>query len=312
MKLFYKTILAISLGLSLFLVSAQAQQTSSSRFLELHPPTGLSIVPVFEGWYGNEDGSVTFSFGFANRNSDQVVEIPLGTSNFIEPAEYDGMQPSVFDSGRHHGVFTVTLPASMRDESVWWHIKTGNNDILKVPGRATAAAYELDSRPRPAGTVEPKVWLEENGEQGSGPTGIVGTLEKAVSVGTPVTLTAYAQDPSMRDPEDPRFQKPIPIRLTWSKHQGPGNVEFARHETTQDVPPQQTTRRPDPNREPPKPGPEEVTLAEAGGTANVIATFSEPGEYILRIRVDNWRAPDSSGGDQCCWTNAYQRISVSE
>ena len=49
-----------------------------------------------------------------------------------------------------------------------------------------------------------------------------------------------------------------------------------------------------------------------GGTGEATATvvFSEPGEYVLRARVDNWDANDSTGGDQCCWTNAYVRVTV--
>ena len=38
--------------------------------------------------------------------------------------------------------------------------------------------------------------------------------------------------------------------------------------------------------------------------------FGEPGEYVLRARIDNWDANDSTGGDQCCWTNAYVRVTV--
>ena len=45
-------------------------------------------------------------------------------------------------------------------------------------------------------------------------------------------------------------------------------------------------------------------------TIRVVATFSEPGEYMLRARVDNFRAIDSASGDQCCWTNGYVRVTV--
>jgi len=30
------------------------------------------------------------------------------------------------------------------------------------------------------------------------------------------------------------------------------------------------------------------------------------------VRVDNWDANDSTGGDQCCWTNGYVRVRVTE
>ncbi len=54
------------------------------------------------------------------------------------------------------------------------------------------------------------------------------------------------------------------------------------------------------------------TLSAGGGTASVLTMFSEPGEYMVRARVDNWAAPDSGGLFQCCWSNAFQRVRVTE
>ena len=58
------------------------------------------------------------------------------------------------------------------------------------------------------------------------------------------------------------------------------------------------------------PEPEIITLPEGRGVARVIATFSEPGQYLMLARVDNWSATDSSSGSQCCWTNGYVRVNV--
>ena len=60
------------------------------------------------------------------------------------------------------------------------------------------------------------------------------------------------------------------------------------------------------------PRPEVIPLAEGQGVASVIATFSVPGEYILRAQVDNFSAPDSTSGDQCCWTNGYVKVIVTQ
>jgi hypothetical protein len=287
---------------------ANAQQPPSSRALTIYPPTGLPIVPVMEGWYENDDGSVTISFGYHNKNAEGTVMIPLGERNWIEPAQFDGVQPTYFDRGRHTGIFTVTLPESMRDESVWWHVRTGENREFKVPGRAASEAYQLDRRPRPQGSLPPEVWFDEDGQRSSGPGGIVTELGGPIPVGSPVTLTVHVRDPSQRDPNDPRFQEPIPVRVKWAVHQGPAAVEFATHETTvipdQDEPPRPRGRPPE------EMGPQDVTLAQGAGTASVYATFTEPGEYMLRLQVDNWAAPESSEADQCCWTNVYQRATV--
>jgi hypothetical protein len=51
----------------------------------------------------------------------------------------------------------------------------------------------------------------------------------------------------------------------------------------------------------------EVPVDEA--LVQVYATFEQPGEYVL-AQVDNFDAPDSSGGNQCCWTNGYVAVAV--
>jgi hypothetical protein len=123
-------------------------------------------------------------------------------------------------------------------------------------------------------------------------------------VGQPVTLTINVDDPSEHDPNDRRMENGVPVHTVWSKYQGPvGEVTFTRHPSS-----------PEPmggGRGGP-PGPEVVTIAESRGTVRVNAAFSAPGEYVIHAQVDNWGAPDSSAGDQCCWTNAYQRVVVTQ
>jgi hypothetical protein len=31
---------------------------------------------------------------------------------------------------------------------------------------------------------------------------------------------------------------------------------------------------------------------------------------VILGQSDNWRAPDSAQQDQCCWSNAYQRVVI--
>jgi hypothetical protein len=64
------------------------------------------------------------------------------------------------------------------------------------------------------------------------------------------------------------------------------------------------------------PGPVEigqsVPLPITGPAANqgrFRATFDTAGEYMIRIRIDNFGG-DSAPGNQCCWTNGYVRVSV--
>ncbi|MDA0279389.1 MAG: hypothetical protein O3C29_02980 [Proteobacteria bacterium] len=283
--------------------TTHAQQ--AARPLRPPSPGGLAIIPFMEGWYDNEDGTVTVSFGYHNRNTEDVI-VPLGGNNRIEPAQLDGMQPEIYFPGRHPGVFAVTIPASMGDESVWWHIKTGNLEELKVPGERGSNAYELDRNPRPQGSVQPLIWFE-NGSSGSGPEGVVAINTRTIDVGTPLTLEVETEDPSIRDPSNPLFAKPLDTRVIWYKHQGPGQVSFTEHASTPFITASaQTTRGMIPVAS------SRVAIPAGKGPARVMATFSEPGEYMIRARLDNWNSSDSDGLDQCCWSNAYQRVVVTQ
>ena|SRR5690554_650308 len=303
-----RTVVGLALGTALMtsnMIPALAQTGSAANNpLGLRPPSGLDVIPIMEGAYDNEDGSFTVSFGYHNRNSGQAMDIPFGPNNYIEPSQFDGMQPTHFATDRHTGVFTVTVPASMRDESIWWYIKTGNNEILKVPGRIGKMGYTLDKAPRPQGSISPRAWFVEGGPKGSDPEGLMSDTTLTVAAGESIELTAHADDPSIRDMTDPRNAKPIPLRVSWWHHQGDGSVTFTRHETTPEP------EEPAPGSRARRLGEHEVKLNDGKGTAHVYATFSQPGEYMIRTLVDNWDATDSTEADQCCWTNLFQKVTV--
>ncbi len=308
----YPRIIANAVTLILALVSLNVDAQNPNRRLALINPEGLAIIPIMEGWVGNEDGSATISFGYINRNRD-AVEIPLGADNQITPAEFSGMQPTHFEPGRHTGVFTVTLPANRRDESAWWSVKTLDNEPNKVPGRYGAAAYELDFiLPRPQGSLQPMAWFDYESSKAAGLFALIEDYPGRVKAGSPVTLAVNVMDPSERDPTDPRFGEPLPLGVHWYKHQGPGTVEFQRHASTQLTELSEEDLRSRRFRGSISPDDVSAVQVEGGaGTARISATFSEPGEYIIRSMIENFRAPDSSAGNQCCWTNVFQRINVS-
>ena len=45
------------------------------------------------------------------------------------------------------------------------------------------------------------------------------------------------------------------------------------------------------------------------GTATVNATFSEPGDYILHVQLNDYSGV-GGGGFQCCWTNGEVKVTV--
>lgn len=290
------------------LIDANAQQ--STRPLRPSPSEGMPVIPFMEGWYANDDGSVTVSFGYQNRNAEDVI-IPLGENNRIEPAQFDGMQPEIYFPGRHTGVFAITIPAFMRGDSIWWYVKAGNQEELKAPGNRSSDAYELDRNPLPLGSMQPLVWFE-NEERGSGPEGIVAEEIRTVTIDELLSLKFYTEDPSVRDFSNPLVSDSLDTRVIWYKHKGPGEVTFIEHADSPFMKtPARTTRV---SRYPPAMpvAPSTITIPAGKGPARVMAKFSEPGDYMIRARVDNWAAPDSGGLFQCCWSNAYHRVRVTE
>jgi hypothetical protein len=294
-------------------LNVHAQSTDNGRFLSLAPPGGLPIIPVLEGWISNPDGTISYSFGVINRNDDPV-DIPVGEANYIEPAKYDGLQQTHFPAGRSTGTFTITVPSEEQDIDIWWYLKTGESDTLKVPGRYGSSAYELDFiLPRPQGGLQPRVGIGESGAQRGAPYGLRGEVvdypRNPAQVGIPAEIIINATDPAERDPDDPRYDEAIPIGVAFAKHQGPGDVEFTRHPDTEvpENPYEEDNPRFQFFQEP---GENELEIEGPGGVGRVYATFSEPGEYVIRTKVDVHGGSDSSNGDQCCWTNVWQRVVV--
>ena len=81
-----------------------------------------------------------------------------------------------------------------------------------------------------------------------------------------------------------RGRAPRPeLALTWALHRGPAEVSFSN----------------------PKP---EIDKA-ADGKTTTTATFTAPGEYILRAQANDISG-DGGGGFQCCWTNAHVKATV--
>ncbi len=301
------------LGLVLLMLISVSGQAQQPRFLSIAPPEGLPIIPIMEGWVANPDGTRSFSFGYLNRN-ETAVEIPLGDANFLDPAEFGSMQPTHFSPGRHTGVFSVTVPVDKIDTEVWWNLKTDDQDTVRVPGRADRAGYELDFiLPRPEGALQPLAGFGESRDISPGLLASVRDYPDSVTAESEVLLTVRAKDNSVRDSSDPRYAEILPIGVTFNKHQGPGTVIFTRHPDTVVV--AKSERGADPlcqgcRGSAKRDGPNVVSVPGQEGLARVYANFSEPGNYIIHAKVDNFSSSDSSDTNQCCWTNVFQRITV--
>ena len=251
--------------------------------------SGDLVAPFFDGWYANLDGSFTLSFGFMNRNTEEVVDIPLGPDNHIRPAQFDGVQPTHFapvsyggfSGRRERGAFTITLPEDFAEQDIVWTLSHAGH-TYSVPGRVQSPAYQLSRRPAGLGSLPPAIRFEEGGPVSTSREGIH-ALPQTVRAHQGLILSAQVQDRGELIPGS-RFRSRAPVGVYWVKHQGPGPVEFDEEHQTVD--------------------------SEDWGEVRTMATFRETGEYVLRVRADNFRGPDSGFDYQCCWSNAYLQVTV--
>src|SRR6266540_5763416 len=83
---------------TLVLLGVAHARAQSSQLPTLIPQTkfdaGQDVVPVYEGWIRNPDGSFDLVFGYFNRNYKEDLAIPAGPNNMIEPGDPNRGQPT--------------------------------------------------------------------------------------------------------------------------------------------------------------------------------------------------------------------------
>jgi len=241
---------------------------------ELIRPHGQPVIPLFDGWFQNDDGSNTMCFGYFNLNSKQAVDIPIGEANYLSDTRFSTLLPTHFDPlpPRYRHIFcafSITVPEDFgRDEKIVWHLSSAG-EKLSVPGHLKPA-YVLDEpSSKGRGNLAPLIRLDAKGAGIRGRKGIHNRNTLSATVGQPLTVEAWIEHP---DPE---------VWTGWSHHAGTGKVDFDTQETM---------------------------ITTASGHASVNATFSEPGEYTIRLQtIDSVAAFEF----YCCHSNAYYNISVS-
>ena len=269
-------------GVGTVLVLAGAAGPTAQLPQRLAGRTGLSVTPVFEGWYLNPDGTASLSFGYYNRNSEEVIEVPVGADNFITPGPENQGQPMHFQPGRHWGVFAVKVPAGSSE--VTWTLRN-RDETFAIPGHRRRN-WVIDALEGEAGSgnTPPQVKLDASGPEGAGPLGIAAG-PKTAQVNAPVELMVWARDDGRSSGSVASGGRgAVPVAITWFKHQGPGVVTFT---------------------------PPTARIPAAGGSATTSATFSAAGEYIVRVRANDASGVSGAGHAQCCWTNGFLKMNVS-
>jgi hypothetical protein len=174
---------------SISAVSAVFAVSSYSSFAQVRYATGQNVVPVFEGWERNADGSFNMVFGYMNRNYEEEVDVPVGPHNSLEPGDIDQGQPAHFYARRQQYVFSVRVPKDWGKKDLVWtltsHGKTEKAYASLMP------VWEID-----AGTYQQnRGGPGELGEPDDPPSiKVEGAAQRAVAAGAPLVLDAFVTD----------------------------------------------------------------------------------------------------------------------
>ncbi len=275
---------------------------------------GQPVIPAFEGWYQEPDGTYRLCFGYWSGNTQEALDIPLGPDNFIEPSEFDGGQPTYFmpvpatGYRKRYCVFTVNVPEDFGARRVVWTLRV-RGEAYSVPGHLMSTAYLLDEPDAPSRALawerlaretgiddyddiaeeDLATWLGFNPGQAQGsiapvlrfiePTGAEGRGRSGITAG-PVRV-AVGNPLTLSVFVDAPDGRPARWWVGWSKHQGPGEATFSQHEMEADY--------------------------RYDNRATTTVTFNEPGDYVVLVQsIENIQSFER----QCCWTNGYVEVTV--
>ena len=245
--------------------SAGAQSAPQTYIPQTKFAKGQDVVPSFDGWIRNPDGSFTMVFGYMNRNYEEELVIPAGPDNKLEPGAPDQGQPTYFRSRRHAWEFRARVPADWGNKELVWTI-TANGRTEKAYGHLLPDEEIIERLIMTRGNLSPGL-----DDPNKPPSASIVPVQ-AASVGRPVTLTAAVTDDGLPKPRVPK-ERPaadtgkaqsntsarsrIGLSVTWTQYRGPAKVTFD----------------------------DDGSIPVANGQAVTKAHFPEPGSYTLRATV---------------------------
>jgi hypothetical protein len=253
---------------ALLLVGQLPTELPSTKF-----SSGQDVVPYFEGWIRNTDGSVDLVFGYFNRNWQEELAISAGPDNMIEPGGPDRGQPTYFLPRRQGWVFRVRVPSDFGKGVVTWTIKA-NGKTEKAYGELLPVEEITERIVMTRGNLNPG-----EDDPNKPPTITIAPVASA-SLDQAVALTAAVTDDGLPKPRPPAPVRTPPtgdattiqaqanssgparprgLVVTWMQLRGPAKVRI----------------------EPAGP------IAVAAGTAAATARFSERGTYVLRATASD-------------------------
>ena len=243
---------------------AQDAQRLPTEIGQTRFDNGQNIVPVFEGWIPNPDGTFDLVFGYMNRNYVEELAIPAGPNNNIEPGGPDRGQATYFLTRRRARLFRVRVPKDFGKQELVW--------TVTVNGKIEKAYASL----LPVEEINEQIYATGNNTvrdaDPNRPPAVVLPKEMTASVGAALPLSASVTDDGLPKPPAPPRQavttqngnvvrqvnnnavaRPRGLAVTWFQLRGPAKVTFDRT------------------------GP----ISVANGKADVPARFPAPGIYTL-------------------------------
>jgi hypothetical protein len=286
--------LAVAVVLGGALLSAQQLLPSTPK-----KAFGASISPAYDGWFDNADGTHTFLIGYYNRNWTDAVDVPVGPNNRFEPGDPDRGQPTHFMPNRGFGMFTITVPKNTPpSEKLWW-VLTVNGVTQRVPFHMSPdynITPQRASEESPGGqyNLPPVLRFSEKGPAIQSPMATVAkAVDRSAIAGEPMPLEFWIEDDGLyASGSNAPMTAAVPMaELVVAKYRGPGTVAVGK-------------------------GHEKVITLKGGkpgeawaGKAATTVTFSDPGEYLLHVTVNDLSGP-GGGATGCCWTTSLIKVSV--
>ena len=287
---------AVTLALGGAVLSAQQVQLPSAPALSF----GGAVTPAFEGWFDNPDGTHNFLIGYYSRNTKAEIDVPIGPNNKFDTPNPDQGQPTHFLTRRRFGMFVVTVPKEFpRTQKIYWTI-TVNGTTTSVPFHMhtdynVTPTKSTEESPTREFNLPPKLRLAPGGPQLSGPFGTMAkAVERTATVGTPMALELWGDDDAQFSSggNGPMNEtRPILVPLI-SKYRGPGTITIGagsppRFDTVSGGKP----------------------LMPYSGHVATTVKFSEAGDYVLHININDYSG-NGGGGSGCCWTTAMMKVKV--
>ena len=228
--------------------------------------SGQDVVPTFDGWIRNADGTFTMVFGYMNRNYQEEPVIPAGADNKVEPGPSDRGQPTYFLPRRHAWVFRVQVPKDWGDQELVWTL-TSHGRTEKAYGKLVLEEEIIERVISSRGNLSPGL-----DNPNKAPSIGISPIS-AASVSTPLTLTTSVTDDGLPKPLPPPKPRPgappgqtnvagrrrAGLSVTWFEYRGPAKVHFG------DTDP----------------------IVVQDGQAATTARFTEPGTYVLRATAND-------------------------